>query len=243
MKQLYTFLFLVLTLQLSHAQDLRIFDYDWKLTELVIDSQPVWLPDNNNEVDAVPLKFYRGNEFTTPFFRTNVCNEGNGDPQFSTTENTFFLNHFATTLMECNLPQNQYFENAYFSGIFWQNTPGIFNYLLSFILDGSGRAMLLITAPDGSYAQYMSTNLATENFDQVAFNISPNPTSDYISIDLKNDVSKSVTIEIYDSLGKKCLSETIENKQPIRVQQLSQGMYFLKVSDGNKTTTQKFIKQ
>jgi len=242
MKQLYTLLFLALTLQSAQAQDLRIYDYDWKLTELVIDGQSISFPDTNDEVSAVPLSFFPGNEFTTPQLRTSVCNGGVGDPQFSNTENTFLLDSFATTLIECNLAQNQSFENTYFFGIFSQNTPGIFSYEISFLLDWSNRAMLLLTAPDGSYAWYLGTNLSTRSLNQTAFSVSPNPASDYISIDYKDNTTGNLTIEIYDSLGKRCLAETILDKQPVRVQQLSKGLYFLKVSDGNKTTTQKFIK-
>jgi len=188
------------------------------------------------------LRFISDDGSGAPSFMTNVCNSGFGQPQFSTTENTFLLEQFFATLLLCEQPQNQSFESTYFSGLFFANIPGIFAYEISVTLDGSGRVMLVITAPDGSYARYFNSGLSSKSFDKNAFTISPNPASDYIVVDFKNQNIKNTTIEVYDNLGKLCLQKTIASQQPVNVQNLANGMYFLKVSNTVGTTIQKFIK-
>jgi hypothetical protein len=75
--------------------------------------------------------------------------------------------------------------------------------------------------------------------DQNLTNVSiyPNPVIDKLFIQGLSSLSK---VSIYNVLGKLVLSQTISEE--IDVNQLSKGVYILKVIDEQKETTRKFIK-
>ena len=51
------------------------------------------------------------------------------------------------------------------------------------------------------------------------------------------------TIKIYNVLGKLILSDTVNsNKNKVDVSSLQKGIYLIKVTSGNSTTTKKLIK-
>ena len=72
---------------------------------------------------------------------------------------------------------------------------------------------------------------------QLDISIYPNPTNDKLFI---QGLSSSSRVSIYNVLGKLVLSQTISKE--IDVKQLSKGIYILKIIDGQKETTLKFIK-
>ncbi|MCZ6595958.1 MAG: T9SS type A sorting domain-containing protein [Bacteroidetes bacterium] len=65
----------------------------------------------------------------------------------------------------------------------------------------------------------------------------PNPTNDYLHI--KGATSK-LSARVYDVLGKEVLTANVTNH--IDVRSLKSGTYFVVLSDGNKTSTSKLIK-
>lgn len=69
------------------------------------------------------------------------------------------------------------------------------------------------------------------------FNITPNPTVDFLNISCLN----LNTAIIYNILGKEVIK--VSNQNRIDVSFLSKGVYFIKVSDGINTSTKKFIKE
>jgi hypothetical protein len=72
----------------------------------------------------------------------------------------------------------------------------------------------------------------------------PNPASSLLYIDYVSD-SKSVTIEIYDVRGQllKQMKMNSMPKQSINIDDLSRGLYLLKVNDGKSVKAQRFVKQ
>lgn len=67
--------------------------------------------------------------------------------------------------------------------------------------------------------------------------ISPNPTTDFIQI---SGLSKSEKYKIHNILGEEVNNGTISNNEKIQIQNLSNGLYFVKFKEGN---TIKFLKE
>ena len=65
----------------------------------------------------------------------------------------------------------------------------------------------------------------------------PNPANDYVNI---NGVTTELFLRVYDVLGKEVLTANVTNR--IDVRSLKSGTYFVILSDGNKTSTHKFVK-
>ena len=89
--------------------------------------------------------------------------------------------------------------------------------------------------------QALST-LAAPSFNINDFNVYPNPTSDIITVDLKN--IENVTVQIFDVNGHKVYESNhlTTNKIVIDVKnRYSTGIYFVKVSAGNISQTKKLI--
>jgi hypothetical protein len=81
--------------------------------------------------------------------------------------------------------------------------------------------------------------LSVEEFSVSKVSISPNPTSDYVNIELHP--SNTITsIEIYSITGKKV--SNLEGNRRIDISNLQSGVYLLKVETINGTSTKKLIK-
>ena len=80
-----------------------------------------------------------------------------------------------------------------------------------------------------------------ENFTNRNISISPNPTNGVLNISF-NFISQNTKIEIYSSIGALVLSEGMNNKNnTINLSDLSSGIYFMKVLEGNKETAVKKV--
>lgn len=84
---------------------------------------------------------------------------------------------------------------------------------------------------------YESAGIESESINRV--NLYPNPTNDYITIDL----DESFFYEIYDLQSKKVSSESIAQNNTINVSSLNRGIYILKVTTNNEVYTQKIFKK
>jgi hypothetical protein len=71
--------------------------------------------------------------------------------------------------------------------------------------------------------------------------ISPNPTSDFISIKVKNAIEGTITI--YNILGEKLIQQTINSSQTkIATSSLNSGVYLATIETKGTITTKKFVK-
>lgn len=236
MKQHYLFFLLLLT-PMAFAQDLRLFEHTWYLTELTQDgiSQQ---PPNNEEVPNVPLNFSQ--EMEMQVMGTNVCNYTTGSAEYGNA-NTVWFRDYAITLIMCNSWANQTFEQQYF-GFFTEHYPNdIFNYE---IFDIGDLLTLVLTSESGDQARYSNYNLATKPFAQCGFSIQPNPAHDFIDLKLENLSLGNTTVEIYNTLGAQCKSEkVISPMHQISVTDLSAGMYIVILKSETETYTGKFLKK
>lgn len=107
--------------------------------------------------------------------------------------------------------------------------------LVGYSFTTSGNAEIVV-------ARYDNKVLGAEDFQNIGFSIYPNPTNDYITIDL-NGTSSSYQVAIFDMLGKNVYSTEIEGTKQIDVSSLAAGAYFVKLNSNSQSTTIRLIKQ
>ena len=75
------------------------------------------------------------------------------------------------------------------------------------------------------------------------FSIYPNPANDILNVEL-GDVNENSTIQIINALGEVVLSEVVlSNSTTLKTNNLTSGVYFIKVESKNGSAIKKFIKQ
>lgn len=84
-------------------------------------------------------------------------------------------------------------------------------------------------------AGYNCGTASIDDSEITSFSIYPNPTKEYLNI----DCSSLEGVFVYNILGKELIKES---NNRINVSSLSNGVYFIKVSDGVNSSTKKFIK-
>lgn len=84
--------------------------------------------------------------------------------------------------------------------------------------------------------------LANDSFNLDIIDIYPNPSNDYINIQVGENENRIQSIEITDLLGKKVYQSKFENR--INISNLNQGVYFITlISNENEKFTKKIIKE
>jgi len=90
----------------------------------------------------------------------------------------------------------------------------------------------------------VQNNLGVDDFKiDSNFNLYPNPTNSILSISFKNEIPNG-TLEVYDMLGKKALSQALDSNKltSIDISNLNSGLYLIKVSYEGKSETKQFLK-
>ena len=109
------------------------------------------------------------------------------------------------------------------------------------VLAGSGQG----TNNDQTVTTSVTVSLTTLGIAEanlLSFEIFPNPSQDFLTIQLPNEITNG-SLEIFDYLGRSVKSKkinTIDNK--MNISNLNQGIYFVKVNSEGKMGVQKFIK-
>ena len=98
----------------------------------------------------------------------------------------------------------------------------------------------VVSIDDCSDLGQHNQTLSIQNSNVKFVSIHPNPVKSLLSINLKTD--NNASIEIYDVLGKKVLSEMIQTTKSINVQSLKTGVYIIKISQGNSSISKRLIK-
>lgn len=107
---------------------------------------------------------------------------------------------------------------------------GIYN-LTSFV--GEDIFVIKLNNLTGTQENFNSFNIA---------NIYPNPAASNFTIDFVANINKGI-IELYNAMGEKVIVETIFNlsKKEFNLKNISEGIYFVKVFDGEKSYSKKLI--
>ncbi len=88
------------------------------------------------------------------------------------------------------------------------------------------------------YETYKKTDLLSireVTFEEHGLNIFPNPTSDFINVEFKNQSPKDATISILDQLGRVVNNQNIGQKSKIDMSMLPPGIYFLHLQSSELT--------
>ncbi|WP_299675801.1 T9SS type A sorting domain-containing protein [uncultured Dokdonia sp.] len=222
--------------QNSFAQDPLLFEGEWELYSLEVNGEQ-FLPESNDEVESIQLIFEEENDNNPNYFNTYVCNSFLGSVIFN--NNTFTLDDYGITLIECELAENTIFENQYFN--FYLNTiSDPFQYSIEFLGDN---ATLHVIASNGDTADYGNSLLATSDFIKPFFSIYPNPVQDQLHVQINSQ--EDYTVSVFDMLGRTLMTTSKEalETSPIDVQNWKSGIYFLRMEDQNgRVTIKRFIK-
>lgn len=89
----------------------------------------------------------------------------------------------------------------------------------------------------------VENNLGVNDFKMgSSFNIYPNPSNSILNIALKNGITNG-TLEVFDMLGKKAMSQTLNSDvfRSIDISNLNSGLYLIKISFEGNSETKRFI--
>lgn len=232
----YFYLFLFLTTNFIVAQDARLFENTWYLSKIV-SSGIDYYPPTISQVSSIRLTFGKQNNTID----TNVCNSFFGNVVFGNNQTDFTLTYLAGTLIICNLQSDGAYENLYQS--FFRENNSSSNFFTYTITSSSASKTLTINSASNKQAIYTNQNLSTIDFKELGFNIYSDASANFIVVELKKISTNNVSVEIFDSLGKKLKSKSFySNEFKISTEDLSNGVYVVKVTSENQVGIKKFIK-
>ena len=86
--------------------------------------------------------------------------------------------------------------------------------------------------------------VGTNNINEEALNVNPNPISEYFIVDLPSDIQYPVSFDIYNVAGEKVMSKLeISNNEQIDSKPLVKGFYTIRIKSKEKNYISKIIKQ
>ena len=222
-------LFFIICLNTCLAQDVRLFEQDWYLHDLIMDGKSN-VPPINSELSYVLLEFNQPNEF-----HTVVCSGTDGGAllTFNGTDEFTIQGGILWLAGACNIYENIMFTDLYES-VFWDQAQ--LNTIEYNITESGQDRMLTITSSNGDQAIYGNNVLSITDFDIANLKIYPNPVIDNIHIDyIENNPIDNV--KIYDLKGKLIKLEENEFSQ-IDVSYFKSGLYIISIENEKK---KKFI--
>ena len=110
---------------------------------------------------------------------------------------------------------------------------------VSIVIDGNSGTSNRVAFDDLSWTCY--SNLSTYDFTVSDVTIFPNPVKNSLQINLKYPTETQV--EIYNVLGKKVISSMIYKSDVIPTDQLTSGIYILRIKQNETTISKKLIKK
>lgn len=221
-----------------YAQDPQLLNNQWFLEHIVIDGIS-FTPPSNDEVPFVGIYFN-----TDDMFDTNVCNTFQANLAFHPSEQSFEILDGGITLIMCNNPDNNIFENRYFQDFFDAifNLDNPFEYEINL---GSGDdKQLIITSAAGNTATYNNFQLSVLEQKLADFKIFPNPATETLSI--VSDQFAISEIAVYNVHGANIVALEVANMKTavVDVRTLPSGIYFVQItSEDEQRQTLRFIKQ
>jgi hypothetical protein len=83
------------------------------------------------------------------------------------------------------------------------------------------------------------TVLSTSNFDATKFSLYPNPTNTGF-VNITSTTADAMNVQVFDILGKQVKNETLVNNR-LNVSNLKSGLYMVKITQNNATSTKKLV--
>lgn len=89
-------------------------------------------------------------------------------------------------------------------------------------------------------AMIWGTSLATDQFSNTVFNIYPNPSNGEFKIDYDTTIG-DINVEIYSAVGQKVFEKQNVNDNTITTNELSKGVYLIKIIQDSKSIVKKIV--
>lgn len=226
---------MLIVVHLSFSQDARLFENDWYLTNIIVNGVNN-LPPN----EGMNLYFN-----STTFLSAYACNTMYANVSFEDNNTNFSASNYVYTLDFCTNQLAANYQKIYF-GFFHDGTNSnplaVYNFTYT-ISESFGVKTLTINSMYNQQAIYSSVILSNPKFKQIDFSLSPNPSKDYLEINLKNEFSENTFLEFYNEIGQICKTVILKyDTKKIEINDLSNGIYFVKIKTKNETITKKFVK-
>lgn len=201
----------------------------------------------NNNVNHNRLSFSTfGARVDVQGWGTGVFSSGYGDAQqIGGDFNQYYTNFSGTSsatpiVASCVIVLQSYYRSL--TGNYM--TPTQMKNLLQStgIPQGSGGNIGPLPNMQAAILQIQSEFLSIDEANRLEFIVYPNPTEDKLTIKTK-DLSADAKVEISNSLGQRIYNAQISEENTVDLSSFSQGLYFVKVVDGNRSETKKIIKK
>lgn len=212
----------------GYAQDPRLFENTWYLTEMTVNGTH-HLPPADSEIPFVPAQFDEPSGFAT-----GACEAtGIGNIIYNGTTGFAFEN-LAFLAGGCSSSFNNYFINEYLS--VWEMQQNNFTYTI--VENPPGRTLTVINGV-GDVAVFGSQLLATTQNEAKVVSIFPNPTDGVLYISHKANFSSA---SVHDTNGR-LLQNFDLHSGTIDITHLPSGIYLLSLKAENRpVTTEKIVK-
>ena len=87
-----------------------------------------------------------------------------------------------------------------------------------------------------------SSSIFSQNIEDFDLKIFPNPISNFVQIEFKNDFSKNANLLIYNNLGNVLKTEKITSSTRIETTDFEKGIYFFEIKNEGKRVVRKIVK-
>jgi Secretion system C-terminal sorting domain len=232
MKNLFLALSLIITLQ-CFAQDPDLFDNQWYLEELVIDSEVI------PALSFPPEPKIGRILFTNQVVHISFCDSHTSDVVYDLNQDIFTLDIFFILGGDCERQENYDFERIYLS-IFHEDDIPINPFSYDIVPGGGGFLALTVTNGEGNQAIYGNVLLSSSDNNLNEIKIYPNPSNSKVFIESQKDIVKK--IKLYSLLGENIQTHS-NNLKSIDVSDLASGIYLLRIFTEQGSTVKKIIKQ
>ena len=126
---------------------------------------------------------------------------------------------------------------------FFQDNNSNTNFFTYTVNSSSTLKILTINSASNKQVIYTNQNLSTIDFEELDFNVYSETSANFLAVELKKISANKVSVEIFDSLGKKLNSKSFySNEFKISTEDLSNGVYVVKVTSENQVGIKKFVK-
>jgi len=178
------------------------------------------------------------------FSGNGACNSFNG-PYTIVNNETIKVEYITQTLVVCEFGAGMNFiDGTYFYEIILSENPTLLQYEITGT--GSDAILTITNLSNNNVAVYGRQTLSTTDvaFNKSIIKLKENPIKDQLEIVVQNASFNQISYTIYAVDGKVISSgKTLENNT-INLNNLNQGLYFIKMlTDDNQTQTLKFIKE
>lgn len=223
-----------------HAQDEKLFNFQWKLEQIVTNTQTFTaVPYPPYADDGVEEQIYFENY--NPYYGFSFGYYGNGtayDLIFDDTNFIFTISDFSNHLGGMSPAESFFSEEFIYDDPYQMTIQNPFNYDFRYEND---LIYLDITNNQGSVATFYDNFLNLQEFTKHSILIYPNPSSDFINIEIENQ--ELLKVLIFDMTGKLVLEKKLFENKEIDTSDLLKGIYIIKIQTTSGLFQEKLIKK